>query len=135
MKTFFTLIFVLFTLLAFSQNRFENGYIINNNNERTECLIKNEGWNSNPTTFFYKLNEHAEIIKGDLKQIKEFGIGNIFRFKRFKLSFDRSSNTLQSMSTVKEPINIENTIYLRHLVEGVANLYYYQDSNLRRFFF
>lgn len=38
---------------TFSQIRFEKGYLINNQDVKSEVLIKNEDWTLNPTEFFY----------------------------------------------------------------------------------
>ena len=48
---------------CFAQISFEKGYFINNANQKTNCLIKNQDWKDNPTEFEYKLDENSESIK------------------------------------------------------------------------
>ena len=47
------LIFLLIAKCSFGQIRYENGYYIDNNNRRTECLIKNVDWGNNPKGFIF----------------------------------------------------------------------------------
>ena len=55
------LILLAFTLQLFSaQIKFEKGYLITNNGERKEILIKNKDWLNNPTEFTYKIAESTE---------------------------------------------------------------------------
>lgn len=40
---------------SYAQIIFENGYFINELNQKVECFIKNIEWRNNPTEFEYKL--------------------------------------------------------------------------------
>lgn len=42
---------------------------------------------------------------------------------------------LNKLSTLRKPIFVNETLFLKVLIEGEANLYYYQENNLRRFFY
>jgi hypothetical protein len=70
------LLFLLTAILSFncySQISYEKGYYIDNMNQKTNCLIKNIDWITNPTEFEYKLSENSESKKATIKSIKEFG--------------------------------------------------------------
>ena len=84
MKLKFTLLTLIFSSASFSQINFEKGYIIDKNNNKSECLIKNKDWLGNPTEFEYKLNQNSEIIIGNLNSIKDFLI-YIFRISFIEL--------------------------------------------------
>ena len=57
----------IFTFNCYSQISFENGYFIDNNNQKINCLIKNLDWEKNPTEFKYKLSESSELNKKNNK--------------------------------------------------------------------
>ena len=54
-KQILVLAFITISCLqSYSQIIFENGYFIDESNNRIECLIKNIDWKNNPTEFEYK---------------------------------------------------------------------------------
>ena len=129
------LIIVAFSLKGYSQIIFEKGYLINNSNEKIECLIKNNDWKNNPETFEYKLAENSEPVIADLKSAKEFGIYSISKYVRSLVKLDKSSENLDDLSYDKEPEYTEEVLFLKALVEGKSNLYYYVNGNLQRFYY
>ncbi|RKE90839.1 hypothetical protein [Ichthyenterobacterium magnum] len=125
---------VIFSITANSQSNYEKGYLIDTNNKKVECLIKNEDWKNNPDTFTYKINESSEDLKGDLSTIIEFGFNNI-RYKRFLVKIDISSTQTNQLSKKKEPNLIEKNLFLKYLVEGKSNLFSYCDDNAKLYFY
>jgi len=125
----------LFSLNCYSQITFENGYFITNAGKKTNCLIKNIDWKNNPTGFEYKMSENAQINNKSIKNVTEFGISGHSKYKRFTVNIDRSSEKLSDMSFHRRADFKKETIFLKVLIEGDATLYYYEDENLRRFFF
>ena len=69
-----SLFLLLMVVCSYGQIRFEKGYFITNENQRTECLIKNVDWKNNPHEFLYKLKDRKETQKGTIQSVKEFGI-------------------------------------------------------------
>ena len=67
--------------------------------------------------------------------MKEFVINNASKYVRSKVNIDRSSESISLLSTEKKPFFKEEEIFLKVLIEGKANLYSYEDSNLRRYFY
>ncbi|MGL2994002.1 hypothetical protein [Flavobacterium sp. TSSA_36] len=134
MKNILFLTFFI-SLSVFAQSNFESGYIINNNNTRTVCSINNLDWYNNPNEIKYKTtaNEAPKTIK--ISDFKEFKIENYPKYKRFNVKIDRSTSDINQLSTTKDPIFIEETLFLKVIVEGDTNLYEYRDGNLLRFFF
>ena len=59
----------VFTLNCYSQISFENGYFIDNDNQKINCLIKNLDWENNPTKFKYKLSENNELNTKTIKSV------------------------------------------------------------------
>lgn len=132
------LLFLLTTILSFncySQITFEKGYFINNNGEKTDCLIKNIDWVNNPTEFEFKLSEIDEAKKSTISTIKEFGIVNVLKFIRAKVKIDRSSLDINKLSNDRNPVFNEEQLFLKVLVEGKVTLYQYTDKSLKRYFY
>ncbi|WP_428228532.1 outer membrane beta-barrel protein [Flavobacterium sp.] len=134
-KKLLLLFFTLLTVHSYSQVVFEKGYFINNNDQKTECLIKNLDWNSTPTEFQYKLDEQDQPITTNLQQVKEFAISNESKYERYTLNADLSSDNFNEVDYSKVPKFKEEKIFLKVLVQGKANLYEYSKNNLTFYFF
>jgi len=136
MKKFCLSLFLsLNTINSYSQIIFEKGYFIDNENQRTICLIKNVDWRNNPTSFEYKMSENSDVQTANIQSTQEFRIDNFSKFVRSKVSIDRSSGSIKNLSDEREPVFEEATVFLKVLVEGEANLYEYIDGNLIRYFY
>jgi len=125
----------LFTSSSFGQIKFERGYFIDNDNTKTECLIKNNDWKNNPAEFQYKLSENDDSKTGDVKGVKEFGIFGYSKYVRFNTEIDRSSEEVNNLTYIKDPIWSKEQLFLKILIGGKASLYSYVDGNLQRFFY
>ncbi|WP_396601706.1 tRNA modification GTPase [Algibacter sp. R77976] len=132
------LVFLLITILSFncySQISFENGYYIDNNNQKINCLIKNLDWRNNPTEFKYKLSGNSELNKKTIKSVKEFGIHNALKYVRSSVKIDKSSNKSNELDTERKAKFQEEELFLKVLVEGKSILYSYVDGILIRYFY
>ncbi|MDT0605662.1 hypothetical protein [Croceitalea rosinachiae] len=127
--------FLLANSNLFGQINFEPGYFLNNRNERTECLIKNNDWKDNPESFVYKLPGQEERLEASVKEVKEFGVIGKSVFVSVLVDIDRSSNILRLMSSKREPDNSKERLFLRRLVDGDIDLYDYEAGNLVRYFY
>lgn len=132
-----SLLFLLLTFFtaAFSQIRFEKGYIINNKDEKSEVLIKNEDWSLNPTNFIYKNSEDGSELTAKIENVKEFGVYNFSKYIRFTGPIDQSRDDLQDLGSEKNPKWLEQTVFLQQLAEGKRSLYSYNNSKILRFFY
>ncbi len=129
---------LLFSLIYFSNYSritFQPGYFIDNKGERTNCLIKNTDWKNNPSSFTYKLTESSRSLKTSIEGVREFGIEGEAKYVRYTIPIDRSSDDLNALGNAKQPVFKTERLFLKSLIEGNAVLYYYEDNNLRRFFF
>ncbi|WP_160139422.1 hypothetical protein [Chryseobacterium sp. c4a] len=134
MKNLFYAALFLFPSLMYSQINFERGYIINENGEKINVLIKNNDWNNNPNVIEYKTNENEKVNQLQTKNLKEFSVGNV-KYLKAKVMIDRSSSNLNNLSDTRELKNNEETLLLKSLVEGKINLYRYNDGAVSRFFY
>lgn len=125
----------LSNISVFSQTNFEAGYIIKTNGQRVDCLIKNEDWKGPPSKFNYKLSENGDIKIGNISNIQEFGSGEKFKYVVAKLAVEQSSDKVSDLTTDRNPIFREETLFLKVLVEGNASLYYTIKEGDNRFFY
>jgi len=132
-----TLLFIFFilSLNCFSQISFEKGYFIEDDGQKTNCLIKNMDWLTNPTEFEYKLSEHDEPKIATIESVKEFSINEVSKYIRSTVRIDMSSDDTDNLSNERNPILKLKTMFLKVLIEGEASLYQYVDGNLKRFFY
>ncbi|KXX69965.1 outer membrane beta-barrel protein [Flammeovirga sp. SJP92] len=134
-KFFYSFIIsILFTFSAFAQINFEKGYIINNNDERLECFIKNVEWAQNPKKIEYQLSQNSEVKTGTLEDLKSFGIEGEFKYIKETVQIDQSSNNLANLKKQRDPFFKEETVFLKVMLEGKASLYQYKDNKVLRFF-
>jgi len=120
---------------GYSQNSLKKGYYIDNNDKKVSCLINDLDWLNNPTAFKFKLSENDQLKTISIEYVKEFGISNISKYRRFNVKIDRSSSSINEMGYDKKPIFKKEQLFLKVLIEGEANLYSYEDRGLRRYFF
>lgn len=130
---FFLMLFL--TINIHSQISFEKGYFINNSNEKVDCFIKNMDWNFNPLSFDYKLSSNSPVIKSNISDVREFKIDNASKYVRAKVQIDKSSESIGKLSRKRNPVFVEEELFLKVLVEDKAILYSYNQSGLKRFFY
>ncbi|RZN79222.1 MAG: hypothetical protein EVB11_12790 [Winogradskyella sp.] len=135
MKNKLLLIALLLFSISYSQINFEPGFIIDKSGKKIECLIKNLDWSNNPKTIDYKVNENSETITISPQLIKVFQIGDKIRYISETINVDQSSQQFSSLSNFVEPNFTIQTLFIRQLVSGAANLYMYSDNNKSLFFY
>src|SRR6218665_4044562 len=131
----FIALILFLTLKSYSQIGFEKGFIVTENNPKTECLIENMDWKNTPVNFRYRLSDTSPIINADIRSVKEFGITGQNKFIRAVVNIDRSTKNLQNMPKGKDPVFRQENLFLQVLMEGNASLYLYDDGTVRRFFY
>lgn len=134
-RQFLLILFVLVCDISFGQISFEKGYFINNDNQRIDCLIKNNDWKHNPSEFNYKMSVDSEIETAGLLSVLEFGVDGVFKFVRSMVDIDRSSEEVLKLTKDKAPVLTREVLFLKVLVEGKANLFEYVESNFIRYFY
>lgn len=125
----------ILSLGSYAQADFEKGYYIDNANNKIECLIRSIDWNSNPTLFYYRISDNDRIETILMENAMEFGIYGVTKYVRKTVNIDRSSENKLEMSYERNPIFQQETLFLKVLVEGGANLYEYADDKLLRYFY
>ena len=120
---------------SFAQISFEKGYFIDDDDNKIECLIKNVDWKDNPTEFTYKREDSSILEKGGIASVKEFGVYGFSKYIRKNVKIDRSSNDYKKLTYEKDPILKQEVLFLKVIIEGKASLYYYEDRDIKRFFY
>lgn len=129
-----TFIIVLLSFKSYSQVNYEKGYIINQNNQKIECLIESMDWRNTPTTFKYKISENSDIMTGDITSVKEFSLNGKNKFISAVVKIDRSNRPQEQLSKDKNPDFKEEKIFLQVLLEGKASLYL-NEGYLKLYFY
>lgn len=133
-KTF--LVFLLFfVFFSNAQVKFEKGYLITNDGEKKEVLIKNMDWLNNPNEFTYKVDENSKESIGNPSNIKEFGTYNYNKYVSYTGPIDYSSDDITFLSYKSDPEYKENTVFLKETTAGDKNLYTYKGQNIIRYFY
>lgn len=127
-------VFSILSIYCYSQIHFEKGYFIDNSNNKTNCLIKNMDWMYNPTEFTYKLSENSNTEIKTIDKIKEFSVSGI-KYKKAFIDIDVSSDKIGDYNYKRNPDFKKETVLLKVLIEGKANLYSYRKINLERFYY
>lgn len=131
------IITLLMSISSFSQITFEKGYFIDTSGNKTECFIKNIEWLQNPSEFHYKNSpESLNIINASTDSIVEFAIYDQVKYLSRNVKIDRSGENIdRDYSRSRSPEFNTEALFLKVLIEGNANLYYFKDSKNQRFFF
>lgn len=62
--------FTFFSQCSYSQIVFEDGYFINESDQKINCLIKNVDWKNNPNEFEYRVSLADAVQKADIQSVK-----------------------------------------------------------------
>ncbi|QQQ28017.1 porin family protein [Chryseobacterium indoltheticum] len=128
--------FILFSASIYNaQIKFEKGYIITQNSEKKDVLIKNIEWMNSPEEFIYKIDENSPEQNGNISNTKEFGVYGYSIFINYSGSIDISPTKLSFLSSSKEPELKQVQVFLKQLVSGDKKLYSYRSKNILNYFY
>jgi hypothetical protein len=131
------LILVLFfSSKIYGQTKYFKGYIIDTNNQKTECFVKRQEWLRTPKEFIYKLdiNDSKEEL-GTLMNLNEIGIYDEITFIKAKVKIDIPTDLKQYSSRNSEPEFQERLLFLEQFVKGKSSLFGYDNDEVVRFFY
>lgn len=136
-KIYFILVFVLATIQVYSQWKFAPGYIIDNEGEKTNCLLVNTGVQYKGEDYIYKINKTDNPTEVDIKTISEFGVNDALRFVRSEIVLDVSDNKIETLSdTLNHQEWGDGHAFLCELVGSeIASLYYYYFEGQEYYFY
>jgi hypothetical protein len=134
-KPFLFFCLILLSICAKAQIRFEKGYMIDNDNVKTICNIRNVDWDNNPSSFRYQLPGSNEVLEGRLPEIREFGIDGGNSYVRAFAKLDHRSTDVNRLSNGRNPEWKEELVFLKMLVEGEAKLLQYKQGDVSQFYY
>ncbi len=137
MKNFANELLVFFLVASSSlvaQIDFKPAFYLDNNGNKTDCLIKDADWKSNPTFFEYKISENDAVQIGKIENVQEFQVGELTRYIRKTVDIDRWDKYM-APSVQKQPIYKSERLFLKVLVEGISTLYQYTDGSFSTYFY
>jgi hypothetical protein len=134
MKIIYSLLILLSSISCLAQIKYEKGYFIDNDDRRIECFILSDSPKDNPTRIKYKISEEDEFLVAQISELKEFGVSKA-RYLRATVQLDKSSQNLKELTISRNPEWVELEIFLKVVVDGKADLFYYSGEELVLFFY
>lgn len=133
-KKLLVLLMLLVGYSSFAQINYESGYYVDNNGQKHEVLIRNADWRENPDSFEFKTSKDGKSQTADIDTVREFGVDAFSVYRRFTVDIDQSSENRNDLSRQRAAEMVEETVFLKLLLEGKANLYQYVGE-ANRFFY
>ena len=122
------------TTQARAQATYRPGFLIAADGKRTAVSILDRDWVDNPRRFRYRIGEDRR--EGSVANVREFGYDDgSLRYLRSAVDIDMSSDQPNRLTSSEQPLFRRDTVFLEWLVDGEADLFYYEEGELRRFFF
>ncbi|GGE34394.1 hypothetical protein [Psychroflexus planctonicus] len=125
---YYFILFSFFVLHLNAQLYFQEGYFIDNDNNKVECLIKNMDWSKNPDSFGYKMAKDSIVQTKEIREVSEFLVyGTDQYYKRHTLEenlVDLGGKLIKRKGQL---------VFLKVLFESKSNLYAYKQ--ISDFFF
>jgi hypothetical protein len=140
MKLKFSKTLVMFLMIQnlFAQKgNFEKGYFMDIQNNKIECLIKNENWDYNPTQFEYKKDENSKAITVSINEFNEFKVQE-YKYIKKVVKIDKSRDNILDTGVEGNTKALkleEDNLLLRVLNDGKASLYSYRTLEYSRYFY
>lgn len=134
MNKIFYLAIIFWCLSSHAQVQFEKGFYIDNAGVKHNVLIQNSDPKDNPTSIKFKINPNSEVKTADINQIQEYQVSENY-FIRAEVNIDRTKDDIRSLSNNPHPKFTKETIFLKMLLDGKADLFIYSNGALRRFFY
>lgn len=127
-KHYFLFLIFFTTFTGFSQITFEKGYIIDQSNKSIPVFIRYSELAVHPSQISYRHTPDGEIITAGPSTIKEFGVGENYKYVSKTVQIDESSQSLKNISQNRNPSFVENRVFLKTLLQGKYNLLAYNGK-------
>ena len=135
MKKLLLLLFLFTGISAFAQIHFEDGYYITNSGEKIPVLIRYVDWKNNPSEVSFKRTAEGQISTLPLENVAEFGVDAKAKYVRATVPIDISNVRLKDLSNNGQIEVKEETVFLKTVIDGEADLFLFQNGVKRLFFF
>ena len=133
-KISFTIVLLLLSAAGFAQIKFESGYIVRENGDKTNLLIKNVDWKNNPSEISIKTTPDSSPVVLGIDEVQEFGINNNVKYVKATVPVGTTGSSLQEPERTGDFNARDETVLLKVLIEGDANLYLLQKDSEKLYF-
>lgn len=130
-----TLFFSTSFYTASAQKNFVKGFIVLNSGDTLQGLISDEEWKINPRHIYFKSTPDAAASAYSPVNTSMFRIENGNWYVSYTGKVDGTSLQVSQLTYNPKPVYITDTLFVRVLVAGAADLYYARDSRERDHFF
>ncbi|MEJ1236627.1 hypothetical protein WBG78_00775 [Chryseolinea sp. T2] len=124
----------LISPLLIAQSDFQKGYFIDINGNRQDGYVSVRSWSDNPRAFAFRTEPASSNQTVSVSSATEVGAG-ASKYVRFIGRVDSSSSKTRKMSNFKEPEWVHDSLFVRVLVDGNADLFYCERAGEERFFY
>ncbi|MFD2247837.1 PorT family protein [Pontibacter ruber] len=136
MKLTFTFLLSLTCALAFAQKNYVQGHYITHQGDTVQVHINDQNWDRNPQFIEVKREAHSsDVQKLKVTDIKGFSLSSGDKYESYIVDVDRSPNKLHQLESITQPVVERDTVFLRALVLGKANLYSLKDERAKEHYY
>lgn len=119
--------------LAFSQSKFVEATIVNRNGQSEKILVKTQNQNNAVTSFVTKKNDNDKEVVLLPKDFESISYNSGTKYVSVVTNFSRFDDIkIEENNSI---LPTEKALLLRVVLEGPYNLFQYNDSNSRAFFY
>ncbi|MGB3800349.1 MAG: hypothetical protein WA952_11100, partial [Lewinella sp.] len=130
----YLLTLLLLGLRVSAQSQYVPAYLVDETGEEVAVEILDRDWVDNPRRFRYREGNDDRV--GTLEGIREFGYADgSLRYLRATVDIDRSDDRPSKLSSSPQPLYESDTVFLEWLVDGEADLFYWEKGEVRRLFY
>lgn len=104
----------------------EKGWFVDNDGNRTECMIRDSDWLNNPTSFKYRLDGSDVVNTASIDEVSEFGTYSGVKYVRRLVKVCVTPVSPENKAT--DYIYKMHKAFLKVLSEGNVNLYVYKPE-------
>lgn len=134
-KYLFAVLFYVTTISLHAQLAYVEGFYLNKEGQKINCLIKNLDWDNNPDQIQIKINQKDPAQTLTLEAFQAFEIPNVVRYEVHQVQIDRSSDNIEKLDRDGLITWEDETLALRVVVRGEASLLAYKAPEIMRFFY
>lgn len=124
----------LLSIASFAQSDFQKGYFIDNGGARQEGYVSVKSLSDDAKAFAFRTEPEASSQIVSMSSATEVGAGES-KYVRFIGRVDSSSSKSRKMTNFKEPGWVHDSLFVRVLVDGKADLFYCKRQGEDRFFY
>ncbi|GAB3196560.1 hypothetical protein GCM10027293_09300 [Pontibacter aydingkolensis] len=103
--------------------------------EKVQAQINDLNWDRNPLHIEVKVNSASAVQKLTVKDIKDFSLSTGDKYERYIVDVDKSPVELNQLKLDDLPLIERDTVFLKTLVTGNAELYYLKDGASKEHYF